>query len=113
MKRHKKTAVMLLCALAFLLRAAVAFFGPDHFWSYTNYFSMASNVIEGRGYCLGEDGGYCAYFPPVYPTVLAAGILTGHPRTAIILLSSVIGAGTVWLTFLIGRALFGPACGLL
>ncbi len=24
-----------------------------------------------------------------------------------------IGAGTVWLTFLIGRALFGPACGLL
>jgi 4-amino-4-deoxy-L-arabinose transferase-like glycosyltransferase len=55
----------------------------------------------------------CAYFPPVYPTLLAAGILTGHARTAIVILSSLIGAGTVAMTFLLGRLLFGPRAGLL
>ena len=102
-----------LCALAFVLRAAGAFLAPAHLWVYTDYFDMAKNVVHGVGYCLGDDRTLCAYFPPVYPTILAAGILTGHPWTAIALISSLLGAGTVWLTYLIGQRLFGTAVGLL
>lgn len=101
-----------LCVLAFVLRAGIAWLGPSHFWVYTDYFEMARNVVRGVGYCLGGDGTLCAYFPPVYPTVLAAGILTGHAHAAIALAGSLAGAGTVGLTYLIGRRLFGSAAGL-
>lgn len=111
--KRERTVIAVLCGLAFMLRITVAAWGADHFWSYPTYFQVATHVADGRGYCLADDGGYCAYFPPVYPTVVAVGILTGHPRIAIVLISSAIGAGTVWLTFLIGRLLFGSPTGLL
>ena len=100
-------------ALAFVLRAAAAFLGPAHFWVYTDYFEMAKNVVHGVGYCLGDDGTLCAYFPPVYPTIVAAGALTSHPMPVIVLISALLGAGTVWLTYLIGGRLFGTTVGLL
>ena len=100
-------------ALAFVLRAAMAFLGPPHFWVYTDYFEMAKNVVHGVGYCLGDDGTLCAYFPPVYPTIVAAGALTSHPVPVIVLISALLGAGTVLLTYLIGERLFGTAVGLL
>src|SRR5579862_6861243 len=110
---NRRWAVAGLCALGFVLRAAVGLFGPDHFWAYTNYFEMAKNLVHGVGYCLGDDGTLCAYFPPVYPTIVAAGVLTGHPMPAIVLISSLLGAGTVWLTYLIGGQLFGTTVGLI
>lgn len=100
-------------ALAFVLRAAAAFLGPAHFWVYTDYFEMAKNVVHGVGYCLGGDGTLCAYFPPVYPTIVAAGALTSHPMPVIVFISALLGAGTVWLTYLIGGRLFGTTVGLL
>jgi 4-amino-4-deoxy-L-arabinose transferase-like glycosyltransferase len=62
---------------------------------------------------MSPDGSLCAYFPPVYPTIIAACILTGHAKSAIILAGSLIGAGTVWCVFLIGRRLFGATTALL
>ena len=96
----------MLAGVAFVLRLAAALLPPDHFWAYTAYFDMATQVVRGGGYCL-APGTLCAYFPPVYPTVLAACILTGHPRPAIVLVSCLIGAATVWLVYRIGNFLFG------
>jgi 4-amino-4-deoxy-L-arabinose transferase-like glycosyltransferase len=104
--------IIWLCLAAFLLRLAAVLISPGHFWAYTVYYDMAKVLAEGGGYCL-EPGRLCAYFPPVYPTILAAGILTGHPQTAIMLFGSLIGVGTVWLTWLSGRSLFGPLAGFL
>jgi hypothetical protein len=94
--------MLLLFGLAVLLRAGAIWWEPNHFWSYTAYYDLASVVANGGGYCMSPDGKLCAYFPPVYPTILAACILTGHARAAIILVGSLIGAGRALLTFLIG-----------
>ncbi len=102
----------LLCILAFVLRLGTIVVSPGHFWAYTVYYEMAKVVAAGGGYCL-VPGALCAYFPPVYPTILAACILTGHPMAAIMVTGSLTGAATVWLTFLTGRHLFGPGTGLL
>src|SRR5438046_571995 len=110
--RNQPRFILLFAAVGFALRMAAALVGPDHFWSYTAYFDLANVVAHGGGYCLGPAGGLCAYFPPVYPILLAACILTGHAKAAIIVLSSTRGAGTVIFTFLIGRDLFGPVTGL-
>lgn len=103
---------LLLCFLAFALRLGTILLSPGHFWAYTVYYDMAKVLASGGGYCL-APGVSCAYFPPVYPTILAACILTGHPMGAFMVVGSLIGAGTVWMTFLIGRQLFNPAAGLL
>jgi 4-amino-4-deoxy-L-arabinose transferase-like glycosyltransferase len=105
-------SVVLLCVLAFVLRLGTILISPGHFWAYTVYYDMAKVVASGGGYCL-TPGAMCAYFPPVYPTILAACILTGHPMAAIMVTGSLTGAGTVWLTFLTGRRLFGETAGLL
>lgn len=73
---------------------------------------MAKTLTEGGGYCL-SPGLSCAFFPPVYPTVVAAGILTGHPLPAIAFLCALAGAGTVWLIWLIGNRTFGTTAALL
>lgn len=111
--RHRSMLVVSLCCLAFLLRAGVGFLGPDHFWAYGDYFRMASVVASGGGYCLNSDSTLCAYFPPVYPTILAGCVLTNHVRPAMTLVGAVLGAGTVWMTFLTGRLLAGTLPGLL
>jgi 4-amino-4-deoxy-L-arabinose transferase-like glycosyltransferase len=103
--------VVLLCIVAVMLRVGAIVISPGHFWAYTVYYDMAKVVAAGGGYCL-SPGAMCAYFPPVYPTVLAACILTGHPMIAIMTAGALAGAGTVWLTFLIGRRLFGDTTGL-
>jgi 4-amino-4-deoxy-L-arabinose transferase-like glycosyltransferase len=103
---------IILCALAFALRIAIVLIWPDHLWAYTVYYDMAKVLAAGGGYCL-TPGALCAYFPPVYPTILAACILTGHPTAAIMFTGALTGAGTVWLTFLTGRHLFGESTGLL
>ena len=105
--------VVFLCALAFALRVAAILISPGHFRAYDVYYDMARNLVNGAGYCLGPGPRMCAFFPPVYPTILAAGLLTGHPVTALTLIGSLTGAGTVWMIWLIGRRLFGPPAGIL
>jgi 4-amino-4-deoxy-L-arabinose transferase-like glycosyltransferase len=105
-------SVVWLCVLAFALRLGTILIAPGHFWAYTVYYDMARVVAGGGGYCM-SPGMLCAYFPPVYPTIVAACILTGHPMPAIMIAGSLAGAGTVWLTFLTGRRLFGEFAGWL
>jgi len=107
-----RLTIPLICLIAFLLRAAAAFLGPDHFWSYTSYYTMADTLVHGGGYCV-EPGRLCAFFPPVYPTVVAAAVLAGHVKAGVMLLGSLAGTGTVWMTWRIGKLLFSPAAGLL
>ena len=102
-----------LCGLAFLLRLAAIVLSPGHLWAYTVYYDMAKNLVAGGGYCLQPGGRLCAYFPPVYPTLTAAAILTRHPGPAIACIGSLLGAGTVWMTWLTGTRLFGPLTGLI
>ncbi len=111
--RQQQPIVLCVCLLAFALRALVGFCGPDHFWAYTEYLDMATVLAHGGGYCMGMDGTLCAYFPPVYPTLVAGCVLTGHTRVAMTLLGSCLGAGTVYVIFLIGRRIGGARVGLL
>ncbi|HEY4085952.1 MAG TPA: hypothetical protein VGM43_08440 [Bryobacteraceae bacterium] len=97
----------LICLAAFVLRAVCGLFGPDHFWAYTAYFHVADTLVHGGGYCW-EPGRLCAFFPRVYPTVVAAAILTGHVKAGVILLGSLAGAGAVWMTAASGYCFFRP-----
>jgi 4-amino-4-deoxy-L-arabinose transferase-like glycosyltransferase len=108
----KRPTIPLVCLAAFLLRVVVSFVGPDHFWSYTAYYFVADTLVHGGGYCV-EPGRLCAFFPPVYPTLVAVGVLLGSVKTGVIVLCSLAGAGTVWMTWRIGALLFSPAAGLL
>ncbi len=101
-----------LCALALLLRLAAIVISPAHLWAYTVYFDMARNLVDGGGYCLDPGGRLCAFFPPVYPSLVGAAILTRHPGPAIAVIGSLMGAGTVWMTWLMGARLFGPLAGV-
>jgi hypothetical protein len=92
--------VPLICLAAFLPRAVCAFVGPDHFRAYTAYFHVADTLARNGGYCR-EPGRSCAFFPPVWPTVVAAAILTGL----------LAGAGAVWMTARIGVLLLSPSAG--
>jgi 4-amino-4-deoxy-L-arabinose transferase-like glycosyltransferase len=60
-----------------------------------------------------SPGRLCAFLPPVYPTILAGCILTGHFRIAVVVVSSLLAAGLVYLTWRIGDRLFGRRTGLL
>ncbi len=104
--------VPLLCVIAFVLRVTASYVGEGHFWSYTAYFILGNNLVHGGGYCM-EPGRLCAFFPPVFPTVVAAGILTGDVRAGVVVLNSLAGAGTIWLISRIGARLFSPGAGLL
>ncbi len=107
-----RLTIPLLCLAAFLLRVAVSCFGPDHFWSYAAYYSMADTLVHGGGYCV-EPGRLCAFFPPVFPTVVAVGVLAGNVKAGVVVLASLAGAGTVWMTWRIGALLFSPATGFI
>ena len=39
---RQRTTIAVFCVLAFLLRVAVACWGPENFWSYTVYYDMAT-----------------------------------------------------------------------
>ncbi len=107
-----RLTIPLLCVGAFLLRVIVAFAAPDHFWSYTSYYFLANTLAHGGGYCM-EPGRLCAFFPPVFPTVVAAAVLVGHVKAGVGVLASLAGTGTVWLTWRMGKLLFSPVTGLL
>ena len=111
MLRHPARAAMILCVIAFALRLAAVAAAPEHFWAYTVYYDIAKTLVTGGGYCL-SAGFRCAYFPPVYPTVLAAGILTGNVIWGIATLGALAGAGTVWFVWLSAERLFGATRGL-
>jgi 4-amino-4-deoxy-L-arabinose transferase-like glycosyltransferase len=100
--------ILWIVILAFALRAAIRFgSGEADFWNngYGFFFTIAQNIASGD-----EP---TAFRVPLYPIFLAA-ITFGHREfMSIILIQSLIGAGTVWCAWQIARLLFGNTAGLI
>jgi 4-amino-4-deoxy-L-arabinose transferase-like glycosyltransferase len=109
-----KLVVLLLAFFARLTFRLVT--GEHDFWvnGYSAYYDLALRLVGGHGLCFGGDGaGTCAYWPPVYPTLLAAAALTPSPYLTIVVSESLIGASTVLCAILLAEHLFDRVTGLI
>lgn len=102
---------LLVAAFAARLGVRIAF-GQEYFWtnSYAIYYSLAENIVAGKGFCLASQ---CAWLPPLYPLFLIPSVLAGKSFLLIVVPEALFGAGTAWCAFLIGREIFDQRVGLL
>src|SRR5262245_24085872 len=99
--------------LAFLIRLGVRLaFGEDYFWrnSYSIYYTLAENIVAGNGFCFENT---CAWEPPLYPLFLTLSVLSGKTYLLIVVPQALLGAGTAFCAFLIGRYIFNASVGIL
>jgi 4-amino-4-deoxy-L-arabinose transferase-like glycosyltransferase len=103
-----------VAAAALVLRLALrAVAGADAFWveGYGATWLSAQELAAGQGYAL-PGVGLTAYRVPLYPIFLAA-VTGGHDWPwAVMTAQAIVSAGTVFVSGLIARALFGPQAGL-
>lgn len=104
-------AVTAICVLTFLLRILGALVS-GRFMAYRDYYDIAVTLVNGGGFCI-SPGRWCAFFPPVYPSLLAGCILTGHFHAAAVAMSSLFAAALVYLVWRIGDDLYGWTVGLM
>ena len=77
------------------------------------YDSVATNLLEGKGFRNTKGENPIPVLPPAYPTFLAATYkLTAHSFTAVRVAQAVIGAATCAVVYLIGLRAFNTASGL-
>jgi 4-amino-4-deoxy-L-arabinose transferase-like glycosyltransferase len=110
--KHIAFLVAATVALAFLSRFGVRLaFGEDDFWrnSYSIYYSLAQNIVSGKGFCFENT---CAWEPPVYPLFLTISVLSGNNYLCIVIPQALLGAGTALCAFLIGRHIFNTSVGI-
>ena len=108
------TAVIL--CIAFLARLALRLArGEQDFWtnSYSAYYSLGLRLATGHGLCFGDGATTCAWWPPVYPILMAGAALTPRPYLTIVIGQSLVGAITVLCVILLAEHLFDRATGLL
>lgn len=93
-----------MLALAFLLRAAAAWHWRGELTNDRDgYRAIAENLLKDRGFS--SDGEHpTAFRPPLYPLLLAVVSVVGD-QWGVAAGQVLLGVGTVWLTFLIGRNL--------
>jgi 4-amino-4-deoxy-L-arabinose transferase-like glycosyltransferase len=102
--------------LAFGTRLMVRlYFGEEYFWrnSYSLFYQIAERLATGHGLSYEWMGTKYAHRPPVYPALLAATTIFGKSYIAIVVLQSLIGAGTVLCAYFIGKELFNKTVGRL
>src|SRR5262245_34406116 len=102
-----------LVVAAVLIRVGVRLaFGEQYFWknSYSLYYTLAENIISGKGFCLGTK---CAWLPPLYPLFLTMSAAAEKSYLLVIVPQAVMGAGTAVCAFLIGRHIFNAPAGIL
>lgn len=102
--------------LAFGARLVVRlYFGEEYFWrnSYSLFYQIAERLATGHGLSYEWMGIKYAHRPPVYPALLAATTIFGKSYLAVIVLQSLIGAGTVLCAYFIGKELFDKSVGRL
>ena len=102
--------------LAFGIRLVVRlYFGEEYFWknSYSLFYQIAERLAAGHGLSYEWMGTKYAHRPPVYPALLAATTIFGKSYIAIVILQSLIGAGTVLCAYFIGKELFNKTAGRL
>jgi 4-amino-4-deoxy-L-arabinose transferase-like glycosyltransferase len=111
MRHYDLLAVLTLAAaLRFLL---LLLWLPELTGDEVDYDRLARSLIDGRGY-INPRGEPTSSRPPLYPAFVAAGYaLTGGTVQAVRFLQATLDLGTVALTYLIGRWLFGRGPGLL
>src|SRR5215470_8713676 len=104
-------AVLFVAAAAMRIVVRMAF-GEQYFWknSYLIYYSLAENVISGKGFCIGTK---CAWLPPLYPLFLAVSAAADQSYLLVIVPQALMGAGTALCAFLIGRHIFSARVGIL
>ncbi len=111
MRRYELLVVLML---AMVLRLLLLFFwAPELDGDALDYDRLAHSLIQGQGYTnpMGEP---TSWRPPFYPAFLAVGYtLTAGSVQGVRLLQVALDLGTVALTYLIGRSLFGRGPGLL
>jgi 4-amino-4-deoxy-L-arabinose transferase-like glycosyltransferase len=110
---HRRLILISLLIAAFLIRVGVrVFFGEGYFWenSYEFYYKLAEGLVSGRGFCLDTT---CAPVTPLYPLFLAVTALVGKNYLLIVVPEALMGAGTAFCAFLIGRHIFNSAIGIL
>lgn len=110
------TILIAIFSGAFLVRCLVRFsYGEEYFWrnSYSLFYDLSQSVAQGRGLCYEWAGLKCAYRPPVYPLFVTLSTLGGRNYVAIVILQSIMGAGTALCAYFIGTELFDRKTGLL
>lgn len=109
-KPNLPQAVYWFTVLAFALRMVARLHtGAADFWvnGYTFFFDMAQNIAAGKGIALG--GVATAFRVPLYSIFLAALTLGHQAFWPILIVQSLIGAGTVFCAALLARHMFrGP-----
>jgi 4-amino-4-deoxy-L-arabinose transferase-like glycosyltransferase len=111
MRRYDLLAVLTLAAaVRFLL---LLLWSPELSGDALDYDRLAHSLIDGRGY-VNARGEPSSFRPPLYPAFVAAGYaLSGGAVQGVRFLQATLDVGTVALTYLIGRWLFGRGPGLL
>ena len=107
-----RTAVV---SIAFLVRLGLRLVrGEQDFWvnGYSAYYDLALRLVGGHGWCFGDGHSICAYWPPMYPTLLAGAALTPWPYLTIAIAESLVGAMTVLCAMLLAERLFDRTTGL-
>ena len=102
--------------LAFATRLGVRlYFGEEYFWrnSYSLFYQIAERLATVHELSYEWFGTKYAHRPPVYPALLAATMIFGKSYVVIVILQSLIGAGTVLCSYIIGKELFNKTVGRL
>jgi len=110
--RKDAAALLGVSAGAFALRLAfVLYLQPRPVSDAGWYYARAVGIVNGLGYTL--HGYPTAYWPPGWPYFLAAVVkLFGPSVLAAEIVQAVLNTLTVAIVFLIGRHVFGRACGI-
>jgi 4-amino-4-deoxy-L-arabinose transferase-like glycosyltransferase len=104
-------AALLVAAFLARLGARMAF-GEEYFWtnSYGIYYELAENLLIGKGFCFDTT---CAWLPPLYPLFLTLSASAGKNYLLVVVPQALMGAGTAFCAFLIGRHIFNATVGVL
>lgn len=120
--KQQKSHLLLVLIFAFSLRLGVRFIRGEDSLSgqYEPFHSLARQLVAGGGFCIDAPdypnlyGSKCAYFAPVYPLLIAFGIvIDGSGYYPLIVMQALLGAGTVLCVFLIANQWFDSRVGLL
>jgi 4-amino-4-deoxy-L-arabinose transferase-like glycosyltransferase len=110
MQRYEVVGVL---ALAAALRLLLFFlWAPPLVADAWDYDRLARSLVEGRGYT-NTRGELTSFRPPLYPAFVAAVYaLTRKSLDAVVLVQILLDLGTVALTYIAARWLFGHGAGL-
>ena len=110
---RNNTTLFIVLLIAFSLRAGFALLDNHPIASdEVDYVELATHIVQGAGYS-SPDGTPTAYRPPGYPFFLAGLFTLSATPLFIKLVQCLIGCGSCFLIFLIGKKIFSEKVGLI